>query len=274
MLAIKEKFYDFAVSDCDGTLLTSGGIIKPETIDAIKNFIKSGGVFSLCTGRMSSSVISVCKKYGLTGYVISFNGAEICDVESGRKIYKNHVDNEACVKLLRYAESNGYRVQVYPNDVLTVEKLNDDYRDYASRSGVPVCEYKDKVSKLFARTGYDSGKVLFYADEENRAKMNEEIALLLGDGYEIVNSNSQHIDVMAKGVSKGSGVLRLCEILKKDPAKIICFGDEMNDESMLRVAALKAVVENGNEKLKSIADIIIPSNDLGGVGIALEKYGI
>lgn len=274
MKKIQEKYYDFAVSDCDGTLLTSNGDIAKETIQKIENFIARGGTFCLCTGRMSASIILLAKSYGLKGYVISFNGAEICDIESGEKIYKNHVDNAACIKLLRYAEQNNRRVQVYPNDKMTVEKLNSDYLNYAGRSGVNVCEYGDKVSKLFEKKGYTSGKVLFYTDETLRPKMNDEIRGILGDNYEIVNSNKEHIDVMAKGVSKGGSVLKLCEIIKKQRKKIICFGDEMNDLSMLEVAALKAVVENGNEKLKSVADVIIPSNDAGGVGIALEKYGI
>lgn len=48
--------YDLVVTDCDGTLLTDKGDILPETKIAVENFIKNGGKFAICTGRMLKSI--------------------------------------------------------------------------------------------------------------------------------------------------------------------------------------------------------------------------
>jgi len=270
----KEKYYDFAISDFDGTIFSSKNGINENTLIQIRKFVGAGGTFCICTGRMTSSILKFYKEFGFTGYVISFNGAEICLSATGEKIYKKHVDNQTCIRLLQYAEKNGRRIQVYPNDVLTVGNLNDDYRAYATRCHVDLCEVEGRVSDLFIKEEYTSGKVLFYTDDLSRGQMLREIREIIGDDYELICSNNEHIDVMAKGVSKGSAVRRLCEIIGKTNEKLICFGDEMNDLSMLREAGLGVATANGNDYLKSQADLVVASCEEGGVGEAMKRYCI
>lgn len=271
---IKEKYYDLVVSDFDGTLFSAANGICKNTLFAIKKFIAAGGVFCVATGRMTSSIIKFYKEYGFRGYVISFNGAEICNTDTGEKVFKRHVDNFTCAKLLEYAEREGHRIQVYPDDVLTVNGLNDDYRAYAKRCHVSICDCDEPVSNLFKRKNLTSGKVLFYTNDSLRGKMLAEIKNVVGDEYEVICSNHEHIDVMAKGISKGAAVLKLCEILGKSSERLVCFGDEMNDASMLQIAALGVATKNGNENLKKIADVIVPPCEKGGVGIGIEKFCI
>lgn len=274
MKQIRENYYDVAISDFDGTIFSSKTGIPDNVLNAIKKFVDAGGTFCVCTGRMSSSILKFYRYYGFTGYAISFNGAEICNADTGEKIYKQHVDNQTCIKLLKYAESNSKRIQVYPNDVLTINGINDDYRAYAKRCHVDICDVNGLVSDLFIEKRYTSGKVLFYTDDYTRAKMLKDIKGIVGDNYEVICSNSEHIDVMAKGVSKGNAVLRLCKILGKQKQKLMCLGDEKNDASMIEIAGLGIVTENGNAELKAIADVIVPSCEVGGAAVAFEKYGI
>lgn len=271
---IRKNYYSFAVSDFDGTLLKSDGTVDEQTIKIINAFKQRGGIFAICTGRMSTSIIPLCKQMGLNGYVITFNGAEICDIESGKKIFSSHVSNNACIKLLKYAEKNGYKIQVYPNDILTVDKTCLNYEKYANKCRVPLCEANEKLSELFKRNGYDSAKVLFYTDSKRKEKMLFEINELLENKFQVVNSNSEHIDVMAKDVSKGKTLLRLCDIIGIKTEKVICFGDELNDLSMLQLAGLSIAVDNANPKLKEFCKLITLSNDQGGVGATLKEYGI
>lgn len=271
---IKKNYYSFAVSDFDGTLLKSDGTVDEQTIKIINAFKQRGGIFAICTGRMSTSIIPLCKQMGLNGYVITFNGAEICDIESGQKIFSSHVSNNACIKLLKYAEKNGYKIQVYPNDLLTVDKTCLNYEKYANKCRVPLCEANEKLSELFKRNGYDSAKVLFYTDSKRKEKMLFEINELLENKFQVINSNSEHIDVMAKDVSKGKTLLRLCDIIGIKTEKVICFGDELNDLSMLQLAGLSVAVDNANPKLKEFCKLITLSNDQGGIGAALKEYGI
>ncbi|MBR3863783.1 MAG: HAD family hydrolase [Clostridia bacterium] len=276
MKVIKEKFYDLAISDFDGTLLSSKGEVSKKTIETIQAFISRGGVFSVCTGRMTGSIIGILQKLGLVGYVISYNGAEICKVETGEKVYKNHLTPNALVKILRYAEENNFDLLVYPNDRLTVNHTNDEIKRYLKSSGANCNLINEKVSDYIFKNQYSSGKALFltHGDLTITKKIMNDLPIILGDGYNIVNSNLYHIDVMKKGVSKGDTIKILAQITGKSMQRLICFGDEMNDESMLKVASLSAVTENGNEALKKWCDIVIDSCDDEGVRKAIEKYCI
>ena len=276
MEKLKEKFYDLAVSDFDGTLLSSKGVVSKQTIDTIQSFMSRGGVFSVCTGRMTGSIISILQNLGLIGYVISYNGAEICKVESGEKVYKNHLDCEAVVKLLRYAEENNFDLLVYPNDLLTVNHTNDEIKRYLKSSGINCKIVDGKVSDYIHKNQYTSGKALFltHGDENITKKIMSDLPSVIGNGYNFINSNPYHIDVMKSGVSKGDTIKILAQITGKSMDRLICFGDEMNDESMLRIAALSAVTQNGNEQLKKWCDIVIESCDDDGVRKTIEKYCI
>ncbi len=274
MNKFKEKYYNFAVSDFDGTIFRSDKTISKRTVNAINEFSNNGGIFCICTGRMTTSIMQYCLSFGFSGYVISYNGAEITEISKNKTVFKNHVDNDACIKLLRYGEQNGHVVQVYPNDRLTVNLAGDESKSYAKLTNVPVYEHRDKVSKLFEETGYTSAKVLFYTNDQKADTMLFEIKQILGEGYNVIRSNGYHIDVTKKGVSKGDTIKKLAKILNADMQKLICFGDEMNDKSMLEVAALSCLCSSGNEKLKSQVDVVIDTCDNDGVAKALEKYGI
>jgi hydroxymethylpyrimidine pyrophosphatase-like HAD family hydrolase len=55
--------------------------------------------------------------------------------------------------------------------------------------------------------------------------------------------------------------------------KMICFGDNLNDEPLFRIADEKYAVKNAYEKLKNLATGIIDSNNDDGVAKFLQKRG-
>lgn len=270
---IKEKYYDVAVSDFDGTLARSDKTVSETTLQQIKNFQSHGGIFAVCTGRMTSAILPFVKENALGDYVISFDGGAITEVKSGKTVYSSPLDYKAVIKLLKYAEEKGRYLQTYPEDYLLVKKATDYTAFYTSVTKAR-CVEDDDIIGFYERTKASSGKALFYIGDADPNEMIEEIRDVLGEGYNVFRSNSGQIDVCVAGVNKASGIRVLCDIVGKSPEKLICFGDETNDEAMLDAAALSVVTENGNPKLKEKADVVCLSCDEGGVGYALEKYGV
>ena len=76
------------------------------------------------------------------------------------------------------------------------------------------------------------------------------------------------------GTGKNYTLEQVARTLNKEQEKTICFGDERNDVSMLKVAGLGVACANANQDLKDIADIITDSCDDDGVAKALIKYGV
>lgn len=273
----KEKYYDFAISDFDGTIYNSNGEITKETVSAVNAFINRGGTFCICTGRMTASIRLLLNKFSLNrGYVISYNGAEITNIETGEKLYKNHIDTENAVKILEYAEKMNFQVLVYPNDVITTAKLTPQVEEYFQLNGIPGQIINGKVSEYIKNNQLTTGKALFLTggDSNVTQRILKDLPLILGSEFNITNSNKFHVDIMRKDVSKGETIKIFAKTISKSLDKLICFGDEMNDASMMKVANLAAVMQNGSELLKKEADIIIDSCDNDGVRKAIEKYCI
>ena len=133
-------------------------------------------------------------------------------------------------------------------------------------------ECKIKILSLIEE--YDENEENLTADEDIANKIMRELPLLVGDKLSFVRSNKYHIDVMKRDISKGETVKVFSKIVGKSLDRLICFGDEMNDESMIKVASVGAVPSNGAQALKKIADIIIDSCDNDGVRKAMEEFCI
>ena len=62
-------------------------------------------------------------------------------------------------------------------------------------------------------------------------------------------------------------------MVKAGADETIAIGDSMNDEAMIRWAGIGVAMANGDEQIKSIADIVTDStNDEDGVAEVIEKY--
>ncbi len=275
---VKEKFYDFVISDFDGTIFNSRKEVSKETVDAINAFVDNGGVFCVCTGRMTASIIPLLKRFGIDrGYVITYNGAEICDIATGEKVFKNHIESENLVKILKYAEENGFEVLVYPNDQILVERVTQNNAEYMQMSSSSALVLAESVSEYVKKNNLTSGKSLFLTGgkEEIANKILAELKEVLGNEFTITHSNKYHVDIMKKSVSKGATIRKFAKLINKSLEKLICFGDEMNDESMIAIEeAVGAVPISGAEQLKNIADLIIDACDEDGVAKAIKKYCI
>lgn len=77
---------------------------------------------------------------------------------------------------------------------------------------------------------------------------------------------------MPKGLSKGKSLLEIAEIFNIDQKDIIAFGDEMNDETMIKAAGVGVAMGNAVEKIKEIADYVTLTNDEDGIAYYLDRF--
>ena len=75
--------YKLIFSDFDGTLLRSDGTIGKKSADAIRDYVRRGGNFVVCTGRMNSGINEKwCRHLGIDGERIPFVGFQGAYIES------------------------------------------------------------------------------------------------------------------------------------------------------------------------------------------------
>ena len=78
------------------------------------------------------------------------------------------------------------------------------------------------------------------------------------------------LEVLKKGVNKGSGLYRLADALGVPHDRTFAVGDGYNDADMLRAAKYGFVPANGSEEAKEAGDFIVRSNDEGAVAHVIE----
>ena len=84
--------YKMFVSDFDWTLGHAPDVIEESTVDAIRRYQEKGGIFTVCTGRLFSSIRGILNKYGLKGTVIACQGAIVGDIETGKRLYAHGIE--------------------------------------------------------------------------------------------------------------------------------------------------------------------------------------
>ena len=267
--------YKLIISDYDGTLAPSGSKceIDSQTISAIKNYESEGGKFVICTGRPYCSIKNLQKKYNLKGVVATLQGAYVCDIKSGEKLYEKGLSREKALEVLKnfktekdatpivfigekfYAENRDERVKFYEN------------ADCAKAEIVPSLEELIKSASVI-------GKIILEIDPSNdRIKKlhqkyskfsNEEVlyTYAVDYGYEAINPR----------FSKKEAVEFLINYYGLKTSEVMTVGDSVNDIPLLSGSWHGVSVGDGREELKKVAkEITVPQKDQP-IKVLIEKY--
>ena len=81
-------------------------------------------------------------------------------------------------------------------------------------------------------------------------------------------------DINPKGISKATGIRRICNILGISMDEVIAFGDDRNDLEMISQAGIGVAMGNAIDPVKNAADYITDSCENLGVVKALKHFKI
>ena len=264
--------------DLDGTLLTSDKVLTDRTKDVLRRAIEQGIVVLPATGRPLSGIPKEVMEFPGVRYAVTANGARIVDSLEGRILYEDQVSYENGKKVLEICGKYDALLEVYYNGVgYTEESALNRLGDFVPR--VPMAAYilntrqpVENVTELFNRKKLPTDKVqAIFSSEEDCKKAWKEVEDHILD-IEITGALCNNIEVNAKGVNKGKGILMLGKILGIEREEIMAFGDGRNDTAMLQEAGLGIAMSNAVEEAKAAADEVTLSNDEEGVAAAIEKY--
>ena len=99
--------------------------------------------------------------------------------------------------------------------------------------------------------------------------------MLFRSGVEVVQGAPDNIEVTAAGVNKGESLLALADHLGIPREATLAVGDSENDRAMLEKAGVAAVMANGMEQIRKLADIVSENdNDHDGVAEIFARLGL
>lgn len=267
--------YKLIASDFDGTLIDDKQQIPEKVRFAIDDYVTSGGIFAVCTGRMLISILPRVRELGLKGLVVANQGVVIADIESGKILKSNEIDYLSVSEICKNLEELDSNVNLYCGDSLysDIPKDSDYLKTYERIIGVQAIAVNGKASEFVLKNKLNCQKVACLVAKERRDLLYKELNGKLGSKFDVTCSAKVLIEVSPLNETKGEALKYLCNYFNVPIEKSIAVGDNLNDLSMIKQAGLGIAVANADEGLKAVADAISLSNNDGAIAEIIEKYG-
>lgn len=265
--------------DLDGTLLTTTKELTEYTRETLKKAIAQGCEVLVATGRPLTGVPQEFLNLPGVKYAVASNGTRIVNVETKEIIYESLLSVETAEQVLDIVsdydasqevvlDGQGYTKAECLRNVKHYWK-SSGMQEYILTTRIPVEDVKafllgtnrpvDKVNSVFCNMDE-------YREAVERVKQIP--------GIEITGSEPNIMEVNVAGVSKGTALIKMGEILGIKREDIMACGDGMNDYIMLQEVGLGVAMGNADERLKAVADYVTDTNDNEGVAKAFEQFVI
>ena len=256
-------------TDMDGTFLDKKSQFDAERLGKLLVQARDKGIyFVVASGRAVQSLKEVFADFqdqvvflGENGTVVEYQGKTLYEEIMPRHLYLNIVEKirDSHFKNRDMIHLSGKK------GAYTLSSIDDTYRDFLEHyyptlySVEDFMAVQDEIFKIGAN---------FAADEVYDASqwLTQEI-----EGVVSLTSGFECLDVMLDHVDKGNGLSHLCEVLGILPSEVVAFGDNYNDEQMLRFAGRAVAPENAVPEIKEIADVVIANHDTGSVIAYMEE---
>ena len=279
----KERIYlDYSkiryfVFDIDGTLVTKEKKISPATKQAVLRLLDKGYRVSIASGRRIGGFRRYAKELGFAddATLIGMNGGQI-ETMCGTPIYKAPLEDKG--DLADYVDFwLDYPVILvyYFADHLVSLNLQDD--EVGKNFLHTLLERAEVASVESARDPREIEglplKVLTYGDPDIILEAIQKMPDRFADCFSQVLSEPFFFEIMRKGTSKGNGVEKAAQALSLSMDRVMTFGDQNNDLSMIRQAGIGVAMGNACPELKEAADVVIGTNEEDGIAHFLEEAG-
>ncbi|BAP00800.1 hypothetical protein MCAL160_0046 [Mycoplasmopsis californica HAZ160_1] len=260
------EFKRIIFSDADGTIYEfPGHKLSSATKKSVLEAKKQGVEFVIVTGNPLYQKIKDLATELECRYVVCSNGAEIYDMKYQEYVFKNIIPEQDLEKVMAIVEANNGAISWNSETDFglynTSSKTREFYEFFNDFSNYNLTKSAIKrVFKLEVIEPVEKMKSIYkQIIEEN---VSAEVVLL-----------DSHIEITAKGISKGNALKYLCEkIFKTSINNVMAIGDSENDLSMLAIAGYSYAMDNASQKIKSKVKLYAASVEQNGLGDAIVDY--
>jgi len=274
--------------DLDGTLIGRESQPNPEDLAALHRARAAGLHVAICTGRNSLECSDVIAPLDLRGLGVFVNGAGVCDMPTGRVAQSTLMPEEYVDRVVDFFGGLGHAVLALIDDPHTrlPRYVQTDHAPPHRATLEWLLQYKTHCQVVRDLSAADKRRVLrlsIVVNPPEKHRIEEGLQttfagqLAFHSVYSIV-FDCQVIETFAHGVSKWTGILRLCQSLGIDPQCAVAIGDDINDISMLSQAQLSFAMGNAKEPVQRHAKHVTATQTDHGVarvieGILAGKWG-
>lgn len=259
------------ISDLDGTLMQPDATVSPHSVELLNASIAEKKLFSVATARTPATVGPILERVNVSLPLVVITGAALWNPHTHVYSDVRKIGIEQVRKLLNiYSDTDTSSfLFTLEKDVIDIYHLNGALTDlqcrfYEERKGSPYkCFHLDPAGTTTLPTDL-SQTILFYTfipDAHARAtfELIRDIPGVKAQYYhDIYGPEIGILEAFAGTATKANAVMTLKEKVGAD--RVVCFGDNINDLPMMKVADLAVAVENALPEVKEAADIVIGPN--------------
>ena len=208
--------YELIALDIDGTLLDSRKEVTQETLQAVREACSAGKTVAFDTGRAVCELTDLYALLPEVRYAVFASGAGIYDVQEDRAFALRCISREDANAVFSLARTKDIMPQIVlaDKDVIQASHMEQLERYHMGIYRPLYQKAMTLVPDIFAFAATCRDEMLkinlYHADPEERIRTNAQLSRL--DMVRIYSEVSS-LECSAAGVSKGSGLERLCGLL-------------------------------------------------------------
>lgn len=232
-------------SDFDNTLLFDNKM-KERDVKAIKQFQENGHLFGLCTGRSLEGVMTPTLPYDIQyDFYILLSGALILNKDKDI-ILEKKIPMPIALDIVHFLDGIDASI-VYHDQMYKVFKEKDD-----SHRGTYLHSFEELNTNFINALSFH-----FQDNELDLAKQSTDTINKKYGNYIEAYQNNQHIDLVAKGCSKGNGIKIIQDYFQLKDSQVHVIGDSWNDLPMLDVVEKSYTFTYAHEDVQQHAQTIV-----------------
>ena len=264
--------YKLICTDIDGTLLNADRYLSIATVTA---FAKANLPLILASSRMPNAMRYLQEGLNRTGSpLIAYNGGLILG-KKGEIIKSNSFETAVLKVLLPHHAANRYNLSIYSHDHWFTDA--EDYwslREINNTRVTPV--YQSAIQSLDFLNANDLGvhKLMCMGTAGEIDSIVTHLSAHFNDTVHLYRSKDTYLEVTPKHIDKAKALEVLLHAeYDFDLDQVIAFGDNHNDDELIKRVGWGVAVANATDTLKSIANYVSPhTNKEDAVAKALEEF--
>jgi hypothetical protein len=262
--------------DIDGTLVDDDLVIGERTLAAVAEAIRRGIAVSLVTGRMATSAVPFAETLGLTGPIVSQQGALVRAMAAssskriGRLMYHRPLRPEVTVEIVRWCQERGLTPHFNYLELMIVganESHLDEYRLF-------VGDRLRVVSDIAARAHRPVTKVVAIGEGHHSLDVLDEGRARFAGRAEVTLSHPRFLEFLAPHVSKGMGVRWLARRARVPLGQCLAIGDQYNDLEMISEVGHGVAMPSAPPAVQAAARYVAPPVADEGAAQMIERIAL
>lgn len=289
-------------SDIDGTLLDPHHRISPRTVDTIRALQRKGILFIPATGKSRGGVRNALGDLGkeltspthtdteretqppsthsssslnfpvggvyLQGLIV-YKGMDV--------IFERTLDRDITLAVLRFARERQISFIAFNGDRILCEKMDATIASVTAQHE-PMPEVADLENLLQPKTDTHTlthttiHKVILLGAPQQITAIRPDLQKFVGDNATLTQAQTDMVEVLPKGASKGEGVKKLLEALNIHTHNVLAIGDQENDIEMLKLVNVSVAMGNAPKHVKKVAKYETEGNEVEGAAKAFERF--